>query len=172
MKLAIISDIHDKLEHLAWARAQIVAKRAEQVICCGDFSTPKTLERVATWGLPFHFCLGNTDEAEASGFERLARQHAQLFYGGRLGHLQLPEGEVLFTHYPDQAMQAAQRGGPIAIFFGHSHRRYEERLEASEGRPACLLANPGDLQNRYGNGPSLLLWDSHSGQSEFVIHPA
>jgi predicted phosphodiesterase len=103
------------------------------------------------------YCLGNCDRSWAEG---LLQESLALNASGfeSVGMLSLPQGQSLaFCHFPSQARDLALSGAHQAVFYGHSHRPAAERLQRS-GREV-LLANPGDVQGRYGL-VSGLLYDS------------
>ncbi len=165
MRLAILSDIHDQQGHLNAILAHVRDASPEAVILCGDLTTPAVLEACRLPGLPLSFCLGNCDQARAD-----ALRHAGLALGaaffGELGRFALPEGgSVAFSHFPAVARRAALSGQHQAVFFGHTHKAYEERLLIG-GKPV-LLANPGDVEGRYGR-VSALLWDSDDGSCTWL----
>jgi putative phosphoesterase len=160
LRLAILSDIHDQQGHLNAILAQVRAASPDAVILCGDLTTPAVLAACRLPGLPLSFCLGNCDQARAD-----ALRHAALAVGasgfGELGRFSLPNGAaVAFSHFPAVARRAALSGLYQAVFYGHTHKASEERL-LIDGKPV-LLANPGDVEGRYGR-VSALLWDSDSG---------
>jgi putative phosphoesterase len=160
--IAIFSDIHDHAGNLQWLLSELQLHQPQALICCGDMSTAQTLSHLAELGRELHFCLGNTDEGQAQAMIKLAASAPHLHFGGKSGQATFGRRRVAYTHYPERA---AQIRDVDAVFFGHSHRRY---LSTDTG---LLLANPGDIQNRYGDGPSYLLWDPATNQGEFVVYP-
>ena len=158
--IAVFSDIHDHQANLAWLLEQLRRQAPQAMICCGDFSSPATLEILAGVGIPLYFCLGNTDETEAQGFMHTALAHDHLHFGGRKGSWEIAGRSIACTHYPDVAFNES---GAEVVFFGHSHRRHESR----EGD--ILRANPGDIQNRHGEGPSYLLFDPATLAVDFIL---
>jgi predicted phosphodiesterase len=168
VRLAILSDIHDRVGHLKQVLGRLDALGPEAVLLCGDITKSETLLQARLPGLPLAFCLGNCDRGEASRLRATAAAHG-LGAWGDLGVWDLGPGQrpVAFTHFPALARQAALSGTYQAVFYGHTHRRALETLEASPGAAACLLANPGDIEGRHQQ-PGALLWDSVSGALEWV----
>ena len=72
---------------------------------------------------------------------------------------------MAFTHFPAVARRLVHEGGHKAVFYGHTHRPAAERLALPQG--PVLLANPGDVERRYGRVTGLL-WDSVSDALRFV----
>jgi predicted phosphodiesterase len=133
------------------------ALKPEALVLCGDISRPATLAQCTVPGARLSYCLGNCDHGWAEGLrqEGLA-MNASGF--DNIGVLALPQDQSLaFCHFPAQARDLALGGAHQAVFYGHSHRPAAERLQLA-GREV-LLANPGDVQGRYGL-VSGLLYDS------------
>ncbi|HXB97712.1 MAG TPA: metallophosphoesterase family protein [bacterium] len=157
MRVFVLSDIHDQTQHLRKLLRAAAAARPEALVLCGDISRPATLAQCSLAGARLSYCLGNCDRAWAEGLrqEGLA-MNASGF--DDVGVLSLPQDQSLaFCHFPAQARDLALAGGHQAVFYGHSHRPAAERLSLP-GREV-LLANPGDVQARYGL-VSGLLYDS------------
>lgn len=159
MLIAALSDIHDRVGNLARVLEALAAHSPGILLCCGDITTPETLEVLAGFEAPVHFCLGNCDQAGAAALLKFARSRLSLKGSAKImGSLKIPGGEVAFTHFPETARQAASSGKFKAVFYGHTHQARVEWVE-KDGNP-CLLANPGDIQGRFGQAPGALLWDS------------
>ena len=166
MRLAVISDIHDQLGHLRQVMARLNALKPQAVLCCGDITKTEALLAARLPGLPLAFCLGNCDQGEAHRLRATAAAHG-IGAWGDLGEWDLGQGQRLaaFTHYPALARKAAASGKYQAVFYGHTHRQAHEIIETEEG--PCLVANPGDIEGRYGTFGGLL-WDSESGEITWV----
>lgn len=72
MKLAVISDLHDSVEHIDVLRAK--GRGADAVVVCGDFTTfggrgrvQRMADAVRTDGVPLYFVLGNCDAMPVDG---------------------------------------------------------------------------------------------------------
>jgi putative phosphoesterase len=160
MLFAVASDIHDRLDGWRALWPRLAAAGPEGLILCGDLSLPQTLEALRP-GLPWAFCLGNCDVAETRRLRQTGLALKATVWGQE-GSWALPEGgSVAFTHFPAHARRLAESGKHKAVFYGHSHRPSEEWVGT------CLLANPGDVQGRYGRITGLL-WDSVSGRLDLV----
>jgi putative phosphoesterase len=158
MRLAILSDIHDQQENLRQVLARLRPLAPEALIVCGDLTRPEVLEACKALCPRLAFCLGNCDTQHADELKRSALVLGAAVWES-LGCFPLPGGEtVAFSHFPAVARRAASEGGHRAVFFGHTHKRFDERLGSGPGA-GTLLANPGDVQGRYGRAGGLL-WDS------------
>lgn len=165
MLFAVASDVHDQVA--AWKRLwpRLAASDPEALLLCGDLSKPSTLEQLHPPGLPWAFCLGNCDASHAQALRATGLRLGAGVWGEQ-GTWAMPEGGSLaFTHYPALARQLAESGRYRAVFYGHTHRPAAETVETDAG--PCLLANPGDVEGRYGRVGGLL-WDSVSGRLDWV----
>lgn len=163
MLFAIASDIHDRVEHWQALWPRLAAEHPDALILCGDLSRPQTLPFLKPGGLPWAFCLGNCDrDAWAIKAEGLALGAT---VWGELGFWSLPDGgSIAFSHFPAIARRAALEGSHRAVFYGHTHKAAAETLNGT------LLANPGDVERRYGR-ISGLLWDSDDGSYRWIDAP-
>lgn len=165
MRLAVLSDIHDQTDNLRALLTALKIWQVEALILCGDITRPQTLGLCQLPGARLHYCLGNCDQAHAQDLLAAGLQLGAQGYAN-LGRLALPQDRgVAFCHFPAQAAQAAQSGLYSAVFYGHSHRPALSRLSLSQGE--VVLANPGDVQGRYGR-VSALIYDSADASHAWV----
>jgi putative phosphoesterase len=165
MRVFVLSDIHDQTQNLRHLLRAAAPLQPEALVLCGDISRPATLAQCSLPGARLSFCLGNCDRGWAEGLrqEGLAMNASGFDQSGVLA---LPGDQSLaFCHFPAQARDLALSGLHQAVFYGHSHRPAAERLTLPERE--VLLANPGDVQARYGM-VSGLLYDSEDKSFRWV----
>lgn len=152
MKIAVLSDIHDRLDHLGLALREAAACGAERLFFLGDFCAPFSLAAMAEgFSGPVDAVFGNNDGDQfllcqvAARFPRVTLHAplAEIEAGGR---------RVALQHYPEIARRLAESGAYDAVFSGHDHQRYAHRLGNT------LWANPGEIMGRFGV-VSFGLWD-------------
>jgi len=160
LRLAVLSDIHDRSQNLARVLARLSQAEVAALVCCGDIGAPSILDQLALFGVPLYACLGNCDQTRAASLLRLGHlRHARICQTS--GDLSLkPTGKVAFVHHPEIAKELALSGLYRAVFYGHTHRAKVEHLDLADSQ-RVLLANPGDIQGRYDE-PRALVWDSES----------
>jgi putative phosphoesterase len=155
VRIAVLSDIHDQTQNLRALLTVLAPLAPEALLLCGDITRPETLAQCRLPGARLHFCLGNCDRGRGDAL-LAAAAGLQAEGSADLGRLALPEGGgIAFCHFPAQARQAALSGRYRAVFYGHSHRPAVEHLEVGGAR--VLLANPGDVEARYGRVSALLV---------------
>ncbi len=155
MLVALISDIHDRIDRLDAALQRAMECGCTHLIFMGDMATEATFRHLlACWGGGIDLVFGN-NEWERQEFESLARSRQGVTLHGDAGELLLDGRRLFFTHLPRNAERAALLGEYDAIFYGHTHRA--ELRPAGDGRP--LIVNPGDIQGRYGR-PAFAIYDT------------
>ncbi|MFA5291208.1 MAG: metallophosphoesterase family protein, partial [Candidatus Paceibacterota bacterium] len=78
MKIAVISDIHDNLANLERFLKLAEELKIEGIICCGDVTTPETLEKlVSDFSGPIKLACGNM-EIRREEFAEVAERHKNL----------------------------------------------------------------------------------------------
>ena len=181
MKIAIISDIHDNLANLerflvmfgqeceALSASHENNRKVEPcgIICCGDVTTPETLEYLVERfdGLIKLVC-GNM-EIRREEFAEVAKRHANLEVFAEVGVWECPTSgveqkksraglDLAFVHKPDRVEELTLRraqGKPYDfVFYGHTHKPWikvepDDRLLRVVQRRSSgtILANPGTL---------------------------
>ncbi|MBP7949255.1 MAG: YfcE family phosphodiesterase [Verrucomicrobiales bacterium] len=144
MKIAVLSDIHDHLHHLAAVLQRVRQGGAQRLLFLGDFCAPFTLaELAAGFSGPIDAVLGNND-GDPLLLSRIAAQHDRVTLHGQFAELELDGKKIALNHYPDIARRLAESQAFDAVFSGHDHRRYVHAV----GR--TLWANPGEIMGRFG----------------------
>ena len=146
MLIAIISDTHGNLatfkKFAHWAKQNKIT----EIIHCGDFGfTDFTKEMTEL--LPqarFYVVAGNMD-TDSEKMEKMlsAGQLTNIIFYGQIGQLELGGKKIAFTHKPNDARQLALSGQLDLVFFGHTHKPWEETIGS------CRVINPGTLAGIY-----------------------
>ncbi len=153
MRIAVLSDIHDRLDYLEKALKQVAKEKAEHLLFLGDFCAPFTLAALAEgFSGPVDCIFGNNDGDEFL-LCTIAAKHGHVTLHGHLAELHLGGRDIALHHYPDVAKRLAQAGVYHAVFSGHDHKQYTHEIGNT------LWANPGEIMGRYGK-PSWGLYDT------------
>ena len=147
MKIAIISDSHDNIPNMEKALDWINGEGIPIIIHCGDLAAPSMLSKVIMpkFSGQFHFVHGNVGDPEL--LERAARDFQNVTIHGEVGEIELDNKKIAFTHFPEKALELAKKGGPDLVFYGHTHKPWEETLEV--GGKKVRLVNPGTLAGMF-----------------------
>lgn len=162
MLLAVIADTHDNEATLEQALRYIKSQPVETLIHCGDITTPETLALLAQGFVqPIHVVYGNCD-VDTDGFTAMAAQFSHVTLHGDTGSMVINGVPVAFVHYPKEAKQLAATGKYRFVFYGHSHKPWEEK----DG--ACTVLNPGTLSGMWYKATFALV-DLTSGKATLKI---
>ncbi len=161
MRIAVLSDIHDHLEHLQKVLTQI--EQAEAVLCCGDFCAPFTLKALAEgFRAPVHAVFGNND-GDVFLMLMIAQQVGNVRFYKPVANLELGGKRIAVAHYPEVGEALALSGKFDAVFSGHNHIAHVKTLGAT------LWGNPGEVMGRFGKA-TFGLYDTTG--NTFEIHEA
>lgn len=156
MIIAILSDIHDRQDHLR--RALELAGEAEVLLCLGDLCAPFIVPELADgFSGPIHLVFGNND-GDPFRISAAAAPYSHLTIHGEYAELELSGLRFAINHF-DHIGTALARGQTFdVVCFGHNHR-YEDRVE---GRTRVL--NPGEIYGMRSGTSTFMLFDSMSRQ--------
>ncbi len=163
MQIAVISDIHDRTDHLKMAFVHIRNLSCRAIICLGDIVSASTLNYLlelcsATPAIPIYIVWGNNDNTLV--LNSIAFSHTIARLQGR--SIMLDGLSIAMTHYPNTAAQLAKSQQYDMVFYGHTHKmdiKYEGK---------CLLANPGEIAGNKTGCVSFGLVDTHTRQCTFI----
>lgn len=159
MKLAIISDIHDNLANLKKCLRWCRAERVEALLCCGDVTNSETLTAVEeNFSGLIYLVRGNIDfwkDEEVTVSKRIG-------YLGEAGTVELGGKKIGLCHKPGQLDNLIAAEHPDIVFFGHTHKPWEEI------KSGVRVANPGTLGGVFQKA-TFAVYDTASGDLELKI---
>lgn len=145
MNIAVISDIHNRIDHLALVMDEIQAAACVRIFCLGDVESSFTLNALIemTPTIPINMVYGNND-FDISEFEQISLRHPRLILHGMSADISMGGSRIGLVHSPEIAGSMARSGEYDFVFFGHTHEASREQVGQ------CLLANPGEIMGRKG----------------------
>ena len=153
MKVAVLSDIHDRLDHLEAVLKAVSETGAERLFFLGDFCAPFSLAALAEgFAGPIDAVFGNND-GDQFLLCQIAAKYAHVTFHAPLAELEVEGRAVALNHYPELSRRLAESGAYAAVFSGHDHQRYLHAVGET------LWANPGEIMGRFGV-VSFGLWDT------------
>lgn len=166
MKIGIISDSHDNLPNLKKALEWIKKENIKLVLHCGDISNQETIDFAnKIFKKEIKYVKGNADHnLDLPGSMELEVE----------GHPPSPgasarQSKIAFAHFPDIAKKLAQSGKFDLVFYGHTHRPWDEKVAClPAGRETCHMINPGEIAGHFCK-PSFAVYDTASGKLELKI---
>ncbi|MCS7094771.1 MAG: metallophosphoesterase [Thaumarchaeota archaeon] len=144
MRVAVISDTHDRLDRLRRALEEVKELGVEVLMHLGDYTSPFTLRELARSGIRTVGILGNNDG------DPLSLSSAARDVGVELRHwpaeLELDGRRILLVHGFGSrevsvrfAEALAASGYWDCVLYGHTHQLDIRRIERT------LLLNPGEV---------------------------
>jgi putative phosphoesterase len=159
MRVAVLSDCHDRLENLEKVLARLDG--AEAVLFCGDYCAPFTLKMLAEgFPGPVHSVFGNND-GDAFLLLAIAQKAGNVVFHQPMASLELDGRRIAVVHYPEFGEALALSGKYDAVFSGHNHTAEASTLGST------LWANPGEVMGRFGK-PSFGMYDTSTNAFEIL----
>ncbi len=154
MRIAIVSDTHGNVANFRKMVDWLNKENIQTILHCGDIGSPESLEEsLADFKGDFFGVFGNMDK----DFKILIEEYNKIprvkinevLLETEIENPSTCSGQVkiAITHYPDDAKKLAQSAKYDLVFYGHTHRPWEEKIPASpsQGRGSCHMINPGEL---------------------------
>lgn len=162
MRLAIISDSHDNAPNLEKFLDWIADEKIDFIIHCGDLAAPTTLTEVIApkFSGQFHFVHGNVGYPEL--LEQVARDFTGVTIHGEVGQIEVDGKKIVFTHFPEKALELAKNGEFDLVFYGHTHKPWEEKIGKTR------LVNPGTLAGMFYKA-TFAVYDTAADKLELKI---
>ncbi len=157
MKIAVLSDSHDRIENLQKA-IDIIIEEAEVLIHCGDYCAPFMIKELARFKGEIHGVFGNVD-GDIYLMMKFGREIPRLKLYHPLGEISPDDKKIAFVHYPQIARGLAATGDYDAVFYGHTHQFKNEKI----GR--TLFINVGEIMGK-NSAPSFVIYDTASNLVE------
>ena len=152
MKIAVVSDTHNNMANFKKAIDWIKNEKIQLILHCGDISSQEAIdEAVKYFGGGIKFVKGNAD------------------YGLNLPEkmeLELEKVKIAFCHFPDIAKALAQTDKYDTVFYGHTHRPWDEKV--LDGGKETHLINPGELAGQFYK-PTFAVYDTATKELELKI---
>jgi hypothetical protein len=147
MKIAILSDSHDNIPNMEKALDWINKEKISVIIHCGDLAAPAMLTKVIAprFSGELHFVHGNVGDSEL--LEKVARGFQNVKIHGEVGKIEVDNKKIAFTHFPKKALELAKSGAFDLVFYGHTHKPWEETIEVGDKK--AKLVNPGTLAGMF-----------------------
>jgi putative phosphoesterase len=148
-------------------------KKIIKIICCGDLASNETLDFFCdNFSGEILYTFGNMEEGHMN-ISALQKSDAMpgniIHYRNSNIHIKFGETKiekklVAFVHFPDKAKRLAETGKYDFVFYGHTHKPWEENMKN------CKLLNPGNVTGDF-YPPTFAIWNTENDHFELVrIH--
>ncbi len=162
MKIAIMSDSHDRWDYLE--KAILLANEAgcELLLFAGDLIAPPGCAVLEKFPGQVKFVWGN-NEAERVAMTRKMDASEKLELCSDIYEDTVDGVRIFMNHYPRLAELAAKTGEFDLCVFGHTHEYHHEIVGA------CLLINPGEIQGYRTGTSTFIVFDTQNKTAEKVV---
>lgn len=162
MNIAIISDIHDNIPNLKKVLDYCRANKIEKIICCGDLGEMETLTFLNdNFSGEIFFAFGNMDQGHVADYAFKNNEYRDTKIFPEFGSHVFDDIRTAFVHYPDVARRLCETGAYDFVFYGHTHKPWEEKIGQ------CKMLNPGNIANQY-YPPTFATWNTGSNAFKLI----
>lgn len=163
MKIAIISDTHDNLANIKKALTVLKKERIKTLLHCGDIASSTTLKEIMNgFSGMVYIIFGNMDQDQFRITKLKDKYSTRLKIYGKLGELRIGGKKIAFNHFPEFAKGLALTKKYDLVFYGHTHKPWEEKIGKTR------LINPGNLAGILYR-PTFAVYDTKSDKLELKI---
>lgn len=148
MKIAVVSDTHNNWENFKKAIDWIKKENIQLILHCGDISSQEVIDQAKKhFGNEMQFVKGNADW-DLDLPEKM--------------ELEIENKKISFVHFPQEAKKMAQSGKFDVVFYGHTHRPWDEKVGEAH------MINPGELAGQFYK-PTFAVYDTETSNLELKI---
>lgn len=148
MKIAIVSDTHNNFVNFKKAIDWANKNGMQMILHCGDIQTRQVIdESKEAFNGEIKFVKGNGDY-DLDLPEKM--------------ELKIDLKKIAFCHFPEIAKKLAASGKFDIVFYGHTHKPWEEIANN------CRLVNPGELAGQLFK-PTFAVYDTKANLLELKI---
>lgn len=161
MLVAIISDIHNNEVNLQKVLEYCKEKEIDTIICCGDLASDETLELMNdNFSGTIHYTFGNMDNEQLRSF-KFADQYRNTILYKDFGETVIDKKRIAFVHFPEDARVLAGSQKYDFVFYGHTHKPWEEMIGD------CKVLNPGNVAGEVYL-PTFAVWNTTDVKFELL----
>lgn len=158
MKIAIVSDTHNNWANFKKAIEWIKKENIQLILHCGDICSQETIDDAKKlFGNEIKFVKGNADYDMPD-----LPDFMELDVEGASAEASAARRKIAFTHFPVEAKKMAQSKKYDVVFYGHTHRPWDEKVGA------CHMINPGELAGQFYK-PTFAVYDTATEKLELKI---
>lgn len=173
MKFAIISDTHSNVANFQKIVHWLNQEKITAILHCGDIGDPESLEEsLKDFKGELFGVFGNMDSDYQIRIDEY-NKIPQVEIIEDTFEKEIDGKKVAFVHFPDIARRLAESGNYDLVFYGHTHRPWEETVLVrpkpnGEGGGRCRLVNPGEAAGqRYK--PTFAIYNTETDALELKI---
>ena len=148
MKIVIVSDTHNNWPNFKKAIEWAMKEKIQLILHCGDIQSQGIIDdSKKLFDGEIKFVKGNAD------WEMNVPDFLEVEFNSKKNG---------FVHFPNEAKKMAQSGKYDLVFYGHTHRAWDEKINE------CHMINPGELAGQFFK-PTFAVYDTATGSLELKI---
>lgn len=162
MKIAIVSDSHGNVANFKKIVQWLNKEKISLILHCGDIGNLESLkESLADFPGQFFGVFGNMDK----DFKILVKDYNKIKnvkIEEKILETEIDRKKIAITHFPEEAKKLAESGNYNLVFYGHTHKPWEEKIGN------CRLINPGESAGQFYK-PTFAVYDTATDKLELKI---
>lgn len=162
MKIAIISDVHNNIVNLKKVLDYCASQNIEKIICCGDLASIETLDFLNdNFSGEILYTFGNMDNDFLKNYFFKNNQFKKTKIFKESGETEIEGKKIAFVHFPRIAKGLCRTGKYDFVFYGHSHKPWEEAIDN------CKMLNPGNVAGEIYPA-TFAVWKTENDKLELI----
>lgn len=161
MLVTIISDIHNNEVNLKKVLDYCATQKINTIICCGDLASDETLEFLNdNFSGEIYYTFGNMDNDQLRNYEHIEKYKETILHKN-FGEIEIENKKIAFVHYPHIAKKLCETGKYNFVFYGHTHKPWEEMIGN------CKILNPGNVAGEI-YPPTFAVWNTEKDEFRLI----
>lgn len=163
MKLAILSDSHDRVDHIKLALEKAKELHCEALLHAGDIICPLVIKCIGeNFSGKSIIVFGNND-GERLGIVKTAQTYPQIHIAGDVYEGVIDNKKIYMNHYPNIVKPIAKSEQYDVCIYGHTH------IYEIEKYGKTLSINPGELMGDITGTVGFVVFDTNTNNVERII---
>ncbi|MDD3284026.1 MAG: YfcE family phosphodiesterase [Patescibacteria group bacterium] len=163
MKIAIMSDSHDNIPRIDQMLGILTKENIKIIIHCGDVCAPGVMKYLAQkFEGDIYLSLGNVDGDHEMMKKMTSKDTKNIKLFEEFGEIEIDNIKIAFTHFPESAKELAKTDKYNFVFYGHTHKPWEEKINN------CKVLNPGTLAGLF-NKSTFAILDTKTKITKLIV---
>jgi len=162
MKFAIVSDSHGNVANFKKIVQWLNKENIKIILHCGDIGNIESLkESLVDFSGEFFGVFGNMDK----DFKILVDEYNKIprvKIEEKVLETEIDGKKIAITHFPEEAKNLAETGKYDLVFYGHTHKPWEEKVGN------CRLINPGESAGQFYK-PTFAIYNTATDKLDLKI---
>ena len=162
MKIGIVSDTHGNAANFRKVVDWLNKQNIKMLLHAGDIGSAESLkESLQGYDGKLLGVLGNMDDGlnnSVDYYNKISNVKIEKY----VLETEISGKRIAITHFPQEAKKLAESGKYDFVFYGHTHKAWEELVNN------CRMINPGELAGHFYK-PTFAVYDTEANKLELKI---